>query len=194
MEQSPSWEANRSSASQKIPAFYGTRIFITAFTSARQLSLSLTRSIRSIPPHSTSWRSVLILSFHLRLGLPSGLFKRTCPVQAPNIPRTESHLPFPLLRSYQSISAGSRNVFIFPKKFRFLARCRQHIAKPPKLDDRHLSAVGNCLLRIFPATIHIGGRSSTRVFFAHKHLINLRYLTDPIPVWCVLICVQGDYY
>ena len=27
-----------------------------------------------IPPHPTSWRSILILSSHLRLGLPSGLF------------------------------------------------------------------------------------------------------------------------
>jgi hypothetical protein len=29
MEQSPCWEANRFSASQEIPAFYGTRKFIT---------------------------------------------------------------------------------------------------------------------------------------------------------------------
>ena len=27
-----------------------------------------------MPPHPTSWRSILILSFHLSLGLPSGLF------------------------------------------------------------------------------------------------------------------------
>jgi len=40
MEYSPSWEANQISASQEIPRIYGTRKFITAFTSARQLSLS----------------------------------------------------------------------------------------------------------------------------------------------------------
>ena len=45
MEQSPSWEAKRSAASQEIPAFYGTRRFITAFTSARHLSLSWASSI-----------------------------------------------------------------------------------------------------------------------------------------------------
>ena len=55
-------------------AFYGTRRFITAFTSARHLSLSWTSSIKSIPPHSTSWRSILTLFSHLRLGVPSGLF------------------------------------------------------------------------------------------------------------------------
>ena len=30
------------------------------------------RSIQSMPPNPTSWRSNLILSSHLRLGLPSG--------------------------------------------------------------------------------------------------------------------------
>ena len=58
---------------KKFPAFYGTRRFITAFTSARQLSLSCASLIHSIPPHPTSWRSILILSSHLCLGLPSGL-------------------------------------------------------------------------------------------------------------------------
>ena len=47
---------------KKFPAFYGTRRFITAVTSARHLSLSWASSIQSVPPHSTSWRSILILS------------------------------------------------------------------------------------------------------------------------------------
>ena len=59
---------------KKFPEFYGTRRFITAFTSARHLSLSCASSIHSTPPLPTSWRSILILSSHLRLGLPSGLF------------------------------------------------------------------------------------------------------------------------
>ena len=59
---------------KKFPAFYGTRRFITALTSARHLSLSWTSSIQSIPPHPTSWRSILMLSSHLRMDLPSGLF------------------------------------------------------------------------------------------------------------------------
>ena len=36
--------------------------------------LSLARSFQSMPSHLTSWKSILILSSHLRLGLPSGLF------------------------------------------------------------------------------------------------------------------------
>jgi len=54
---------------KKFPAFYGTRRFITAFTSARHLSLFWARSIQSMPPQPNSWRSILILSFHLCLGL-----------------------------------------------------------------------------------------------------------------------------
>ena len=37
--------------------------------------------IQSIPPHSTSWRSILILFFHLRLGLPSGIFPSGVPTK-----------------------------------------------------------------------------------------------------------------
>ena len=58
---------------KKFPAFHGTRRFITALTSVRHLSLFWASPIQSTYPHPTSWRSILILSTHLRLGLPSGL-------------------------------------------------------------------------------------------------------------------------
>jgi hypothetical protein len=47
---------------KKFPAFYGTRKFITAFTSARQLSVSWASTIHSIPTRPTYWSSILILS------------------------------------------------------------------------------------------------------------------------------------
>ena len=65
----------------KLPAFYGTRRFITAFTSSRHLSLSWARLTQFIPHHPTFWRPILILSFHLRLGLPSGLFRSGFPTK-----------------------------------------------------------------------------------------------------------------
>jgi hypothetical protein len=44
------------------------------FTRALHLSLSWATSIQSISSHPISLRSILILSTHLRLGRPSGLF------------------------------------------------------------------------------------------------------------------------
>ena len=76
---------------KKFPAFYGTLRFITAFTSARHLYLSRASSIQSIPPHPTSWRSILILSSHLRLGLPSGLFPSGFPTKTLYTPLLSPH-------------------------------------------------------------------------------------------------------
>jgi hypothetical protein len=59
---------------KNFPAFYGTRKFNTVFTRALHCSLSWTTSIQSIKFHPNFLRSILILSTHLRLGLPSCLF------------------------------------------------------------------------------------------------------------------------
>jgi len=48
---------------KKFPSYFGTRRFITAFTSARQLSLSWASSIQSIPHHPTS-RSWIRVSWY----------------------------------------------------------------------------------------------------------------------------------
>ena len=84
---------------KKFPVFHGTRRFITALTSVCHLSLSWASPIQSTYPHPlppgdnpiavnkyyyyypTSWRSVLILSTHLRLGIPSGLFPSSFPTK-----------------------------------------------------------------------------------------------------------------
>ena len=50
------------------------RKFLTVPTSDRHPSLSWANSIQSPRPPPTSWRSILILSSHLHLGLPNGLF------------------------------------------------------------------------------------------------------------------------
>jgi hypothetical protein len=64
---------------KNFPAFYGTRRIIIMFTRAFHWSLSWARSIQSIPSHPISLRSILILSTHLHLGLPSGLFPSGLP-------------------------------------------------------------------------------------------------------------------
>ena len=82
---------------KKFPAFHGTPRFITALTSVRHLSLSWASPMQSIYPHPTSWRSVLILSTHLRLGLPSDLFPFGFPPRpyTPPLLVHTGHMPSP---------------------------------------------------------------------------------------------------
>jgi len=65
---------------------------------ACHLSLSKARSIQSIPSQPIYWRSILILSFHLYLGLMSGLFQvsppkpNRCHSFSPYVPHDPTHL------------------------------------------------------------------------------------------------------
>jgi hypothetical protein len=74
MELSPSSEVNSCTATREFPTSYGTRKFITMFTRALNWSLSWGRSIQSIPRHPISLRPILVLSIHLYLSLPRGIF------------------------------------------------------------------------------------------------------------------------
>ena len=81
MEQSPSWEAKRFLDSQEIP-----RIWMNAKVHYRSHKFPPPLPILSQldPVHTLypiSWRSILILSSHLRLGLPSGLFPSGFPTK-----------------------------------------------------------------------------------------------------------------
>jgi hypothetical protein len=68
MEQDHSWEANRFSACQETPHILWNRTFITAFISARHLSLSWARLIQSMFPQSH------FLTVHLNIiVLPPGV-------------------------------------------------------------------------------------------------------------------------
>ena len=83
---------------KKFLAFYGTWRLIAAVTSACHLFLSWASSIQSIPPHPTSWRSFLIISSHLCLGLPSGLFPSGFPTKTlykPLFAHNKRYMPRP---------------------------------------------------------------------------------------------------
>ena len=77
---------------KKFPAFHGTRRFITALTSVRHLSLPWASPIQSIYLHPTSWSSIVI-STHLRLGLPSGLLPSDFPSKILYTPSPHPYAP-----------------------------------------------------------------------------------------------------
>jgi hypothetical protein len=81
-ELSPYWEAAGVQLLKNFPTLYGTRGFITVFSRALYCSLSWARSIQFILLHPISLSFVLILSTHLSLRLPSGLFLSSTPPKA----------------------------------------------------------------------------------------------------------------
>ena len=102
---------------KKFPAFHGTRRFITAFTSVHQLSLSETSPIQSIYPNPTYWRSILILSAHLRLGLPSGLLPSGFPNKTLYSPSPHQYAPHAQPISFFSILSPAKYWVRSTKKF-----------------------------------------------------------------------------
>ena len=110
MVQSPSWELTVVQLVKNFPVFQGTRRFITALTSVRHLSLSWASPIQSIYPHSTSWRPVLILYTHLRLGLPIGLVPSGFPTKTLYTPPVSPPRPYtPLLTHTRHMPSQSHS-------------------------------------------------------------------------------------
>ena len=127
---------------KKFPAFYGTRRFITAFISARHLSLSCASSIQSTPPHPTSSRSIL------NIALPSpgspkwslSLRFHQNPVYASPLPHTR-YMPRPSHSSRfyhpKNIGWGVHNNFLHrTRKPKFIKSGKRAVHKRFSLSHR----------------------------------------------------------
>jgi len=81
MEKSPYWEAKRLSVSQGIPfILWNTKFHYRIHKSPPPIPI-LSQLDPAQTPHPTSWRSVLILSSHLRLDLLIGLYSSGFPTK-----------------------------------------------------------------------------------------------------------------
>jgi hypothetical protein len=81
MEKSPSWEANMSSDSQEIPCILWNPMVHYRIHNSPSPVPVLSQINLVHAPYLTCWRSILIVSSHLRLGLPSGLFRSVIPTK-----------------------------------------------------------------------------------------------------------------
>ena len=80
-EQSPSWESNSSSASQEIPRIpWKPKLHYRIHKYNPPVPI-LSQFDPDHAQHPTSWKSILIFSSHLRLGLPSGHFPSGFPTK-----------------------------------------------------------------------------------------------------------------
>ena len=132
-EQSPSWRANQSLASQEIPRIlWNLKVHYCIYKCTSHV------------PKLSQINSVYAPQTHLPEDL-SG---------------TESHVPFPLLMSYQRLSPGLRHMHLFRNKASFYSEELLPPRPTPKLEDHPLSAVHGCLFNIFTAILHVGGPSS----------------------------------
>jgi len=106
MQHSPSWEANRFSASQEIPRILWNR---KVYYRSHKCPPPVPTLSQLDPVHTPTFhflKSILILSSHLRLGLPNGLFRFKFPHQNP-----VHASPFPHTR-YMPCPSHSYNVRI----------------------------------------------------------------------------------
>jgi len=116
MDQSPSWEANRTSASQEIPLISrNPKVHYRIPNSPPPVILSQLDSVH-IPTTHFLKIHLNILSFYLRLGLPSGLFPSDFPTKTLYTPLLSPH-------TNSSLTKDAFCWFILNENIQWFAKC-----------------------------------------------------------------------
>ena len=114
MVQSPSWEANWFGASQEIPRISrNPKVHYRTYKHLPPVSILGQPNPVHTSTSYTSWRSILILSTHLRLGLPSRLSPSGFPSKTLYTPSPHPYAPHAQPISFFSISRYTY-IFLFP--------------------------------------------------------------------------------
>jgi hypothetical protein len=167
---------------KNFPKFYGTPRFITEFRIPFNSSLSWARWIQSIPPHYTSVRSILILSSHPRLDLPSGLFPSRFPAEilhaflsTPTRPTCPVYLPW-FERSKLRLTKHVNQKWVKTRQEEYILR---HIFVPTKAIRTATSSDRVCKFYGFSSTKKHCMDNSCEIWGNERKLRN-----DEASIWC----------
>ena len=110
MEQGPSWEPNWFSASQEIPRIlWNPKVHYRSHKCPPPFII-LSQIDPVHVPHPTSWISILV-SFHLRVGIPSGLVPSGFPTKILYIPLLSPHTCYISRLSHYSLFDHPYNIW-----------------------------------------------------------------------------------
>jgi len=154
MQQSPR-EANRFSASQEIPRILRNPMVHYGIHKCPSPVPILSHVYSVHTPSTTSWRLILILSSHLRLALPNGLFLRfphQNPVYASPLPHTRyMSRPSHFSQFYHTKNNGWAVhiiklllMYISPLSCQLILLMPKHSPQHPLLEYPHPSIIPEC--------------------------------------------------